>query len=675
MNHIPRLSEVVYYGLCHKIGSPTEVRFRREVMDTEEFVNNPLHIIRGYDRMKSGSTREGFRLRTSDEDHMLWISNHKVICDPSQISLYHIPQHTVILMECDDLPPGFTRLKLISPSNYPKIRSSCVMMNGEIYISSTLFRDNYFQDFKSRSALMASSFHHGPCSSSNIQNVEADFAFCLWSNHWPTIALPWIQRCRQRGWPSEIVLSEILSGFHVVPIGSTPDNGEEWRVSFSKAEQKLVCSMNHCQFLCYGLFKFFLKEVINLQNNTTMLCSYFIKTTVFWVIQHGNSLTWTPHNLLSSFWECFKLLIYWVRIGECPNFFIPQNNMFRKKVVGSAQTLMFSQLYDLYCKGVSCLLLSPTLRPYLSLSILYRSMSVFTNESSIISSTELDISFYKELYSDNAVCCMEEFRVYMEHLKNIIIRRLTSYQIVTLQYMTSIVLRNIAFLIQSSIYTNRYRNKIQYKANKVSNKLLKVSCTFGCVSDILYLAMYLYRDCRYEHSLNCLQKAQERMSQPYIMYGLNVNVNVYRQCMAGIPLGKKIRIAVVKDIVFNNEYTCINELAMEQIINKYGTPVLLIPPLVLLHMLLILNHHRQDDTVRSQEYLQDLHTLLLHDDGNNVPTDLRDISWQILGICQQICGDYIGSLQSYQYSLQQKPTHYIQEATLLRMKSLPLGEM
>ena len=71
MHHIPRLSEAVYVGMCRYVGTPTEVRIRREVTDTEEVVCRPLHIMIGADRMISGSRREGFRLKTSDWDFML----------------------------------------------------------------------------------------------------------------------------------------------------------------------------------------------------------------------------------------------------------------------------------------------------------------------------------------------------------------------------------------------------------------------------------------------------------------------------------------------------------------------------------------------------------------------------------------------------------------------------
>ncbi|XP_061190190.1 uncharacterized protein LOC133198052 [Saccostrea echinata] len=674
MNHLPRLSEAVYVGLCREVGSPTEVRMRREVMDTVEVVRNSVRMKRGLHTMKSGSRGEGFRMRSSDLDYMFWYPNHKVICDLSQISLYRIPQQSMILMECDDLPNGFTRLNLLSPSCFAKVISSCVVMNNKVCISSILFRDKHLQLLKTSNIAVTSVFPHGPCSThSEFQGLEIDYVFCLRSHHWPKNALPWIQRCREQGWPVGNVLSDILrEGFHVVPIGSKPENGLEWRISFSLAEQKLTHSMNHCQFLCYGLLKFFLKEVINCQTKTSILCSYFIKSVVFWVIQSNTFVIWTPDNLLYCFWECFKLLISWVHTGVCPNFFIPQNNMFRLKVTGSAQTSLFRQLYDLYCKGISCLLLSETVRPYLSIAISNRTLRACLDESSIISSIKLDINLFKELSVLNIETKRaDDFAVYMKLIERMPRRGLTEYQTVTLQYLSSIVLRNTAMFLQSSIYQNENSNRASYKGNKVS-ALLKQSCTFGCLSDILYLAMYFYRNRRYEDSLRCLHIAQQRMSLPYITYWDHVNVDVYGHCMVRNTLGTKIRRALVEDIALYMEYTYFDELVLEQEIGRNNErSLLLIPPIVMLHMLLFLNHHRLGDTIRSQQSLLDLQALLLRDVGVHIPREFRDVSWQILGICKQICGDYSGSLQSYQYSLQQEPFHRIQKATLLRINTLP----
>lgn len=74
----------------------------------------------------------------------------------------------------------------------------------------------------------------------------------------------------------------VRNGCHFVAMGYPlgPIENQEWRVSFSQAEYKLVSSMNHCLFLTYELLKLFLKEVINQKSEKTnkLLCSYYMKT-------------------------------------------------------------------------------------------------------------------------------------------------------------------------------------------------------------------------------------------------------------------------------------------------------------------------------------------------------------------------------------------------------------
>nr|XP_022287487.1 uncharacterized protein LOC111100146 [Crassostrea virginica] len=670
MHHIPRLSEAVYVGMCRYVGSPTEVRIRREVTDTVEVVRRPVYIMEGLDRMQSGSRREGFRLQTSDRDNMFWLPNHKVICDLSQISLYRIPQHTVILMECEDLPPGFTRLKLLTPTRDRNVDSSCIHLNGEIYVSSMLFRTTFLDNVRSSHAIRRSSIQHGPCVTYKFYESETDLAFCFQSCHWPNEALPWIQRCQLSHWPSERVLSGIVNeGCHVVPIGSAPERDREWRVSFSGAEQKLVYSMNHCQFLCYGLLKIFLKEVID-QNNPSCLCSYFMKTIMFWVIQCDRSLHWVPYNLLICFWTCFKVLISWVYKGECPNFFISQNNMFRVKVVGQTQVSLFEQLYALYNRGIPCLLISPTIGRILNMAILNRMLTFRTEESSLISDVMLDFCLYKEIVtlSDSFMYNSEEAVrsiIAFEQLQN---SALTLYQTVTTHYFLSELLKNFSCLLSTqAIVTNK-----KWKSfDKKSLNMMKLAVKISFVSEILYLAIHYYRNCQYEESLRCLLRAQDKMSKPYVIYNGNIYEEVYRRAMAGVSLGEKMRKCFIDDIRFYNEYVYIDELVPEQEANKADSSgCLFIPPIVMLHMLFVLNYHRLGDTVRSQQSIQDLHTLLLYDDGTHVISELREISWQILGICQQTCGNFVGALNSFQCSLQQDPRHNIQKATMLRIKTI-----
>nr|XP_022288648.1 uncharacterized protein LOC111100818 [Crassostrea virginica] len=673
MHHIPRLSEAVYVGMCRYVGSPTEVRIRREVTDTEEVLRRPVCIMRGFNRMVSGSRREGFRLKTSDMDFMFWSPDHKVICDLSQISLYRIPQHTVILMECENLTPGFARLKMMTPSADQKVKSSCVRIDGEIYISSLLFKARFLDFNRSSNAASRSSIQHGPCATYTLgEKLDVDYAYCFRSHHWPNVALPWIQRCQLKNWPPGTILSGIVKdGCHIVPIGSLPESDNEWRISFSGAEQKLIYTMNHCQFLCYGLLKVFLKEIIDVDpNNPTCLCSYFMKTILFWVIQCDSSLHWVPCNLLSCFWTCFKVLLSWVYKGECPNFFIPQNNMFRVKVVGQTQVSLFEQLYALYNRGIPCLLRSPTIGRFLNMAILNEMLIFRTDESSVISDVMLDVCLYKEIHSlgDLFVNNTEEavrFIIACEQLRN---SALSLFQTVTMQYLLSDLLKNSSCLLSSQAITT---NKKWNNSDKKSLYMMKLAVKIGCASQIMYLAIHYYRNCQYELSLRCLQRAQDRMSKPYVIYYGLASEEMYRRSMAGVSLSDRMRKCFIFDIRLYEKYVYIDDLVPEQEANKAdGGGIMFIPPLVMLHMLFVLNHHRLGDTVRSQQSLQDLHTLLLYNDGTHVTTMKRDISWQILGICQQTCGDYVGALNSFQCSIQQFPYNTIQRATMFRMQTM-----
>lgn len=118
---------------------------------------------------------------------------------------------------------------------------------------------------------------------------------------------------------------------------------------------------------------------------------------MFWAIQLHSPIKWKPCNLLSCFWTCFKLLISWVDKGECPNFFIPQNNMFRVKVVGHKQAVLFEKLHSLYNEGIICLLLSPTIGEYLEKSIPYRYLKPGTEETTIVSDYLIDVCLFMDL--------------------------------------------------------------------------------------------------------------------------------------------------------------------------------------------------------------------------------------------------------------------------------------
>ncbi|XP_052674427.1 uncharacterized protein LOC128156363 isoform X1 [Crassostrea angulata] len=618
--------------------------------------------------MVSGSIREGFRLEGSDLDFMFWPNDHRVIMDMSRSEYYNTANTTLILSDSSESPPGFTLLQLLTPTTDRDVQSSCVRMNDRVYISSSTYRR------LTCSVVEPNSTVHGPCASGIIGGrQEYDHAFCFVSDFWPVSASSWTDRCHS--WPdSEVVSYIVRNGCHFVAIGHPlgPYLNEEWRLSFSQAEYKLAYSMNHCQFLTYGLLKLFLKDVMNQQSEETnkLLCSYHMKTTIFWAIQQNTLPHWCPQNLLASFWVCFNLLLRWVYEGVCPNFFIPQNNMFLTKVHGSAQNRLFLQLHELYKKGLACLLQSSSIRSYI-IDVLYNPrLYICTDESIMRCEVDYDVELVKESFKQAAH--PEDLFVltkFIHTIEQLVDSPLTHYQLVPLRILTASSFQCTAFQLQN-MYTNTGVNKQMYIADKVSCHMLKLAVKFGCVSDMLYTAMYYHKTLRYREALSVVNMTKVKLAQPYLMYNGRVDRERYTEAVGGQSWSTKSRQAVAMDIKLDNDICYISELIPEQqsaLQNKSLT--LYIPVFVMLHFLEFLCY-RHIDTTLSHAALDELQVLVHHDQGLYVSYIQRDITWEILGICQQITGNLQAALYSYQQSLTQDPFHKIQSATHRRIQEV-----
>nr|XP_034306416.1 uncharacterized protein LOC117682586 [Crassostrea gigas] len=661
---LQHMSESVFVAMCEIVGTSQQVAIRRETTDVKEMVERRLTN----NWMLSGSYREGFRLIGSDIDWMYWLNNHRVIMDKSQSRYYNTTNTTLILFDNSESPPGFTLLQLLTPTTYRDVQSACVRMNGKVYISSSMYREI------TCSAVFPNSTVHGPCGSGNIAGrLEYDNAHCFVCDFWPQSASSWIDRCHS--WPDPEVVHDIVrNGCHFVAIGHPlgPNENLQWRISFSLAEYKLVYSMNHSQFLIYGLLKCFLKEVINQQSEETnkLLCSYHMKTTIFWAIQQNTLSQWCPQNLLAGFWICSKLLLKWVHEGVCPNFFIPQNNLFLAKVRGPKQNRLFQQLHELYKKGLTCLLQSSSIRSYIT-DILYNpTLSICTNENVMRSEVDLDLELFQQ-------CCsldidITDIRVCLQAIK--IIEQLVNspqhqYQDASLRKLSSSIFRNTAFILHE-MNTIAVVNKHVYIANKIPCLMLKLAARFGCISDMLYIAMYHYKTLRYREALSVIEMTKVKLAQPYLMYRRRVDRERYTEAVGGQSWSTKMRQAVAWDIELHNRICYISELIPEQqsaLQNKW--PVLIIPLFVMLHFLEFLCY-RHIDTTLSQAALDELQVLVHHDQGRYVHDLNRDISWEILGICQQITGNLQAALYSYQQSLTLYSWNNIQTATQRRIQDV-----
>ena len=168
---------------------------------------------------------------------------------------------------------------------------------------------------------------------------------------WPNEAAEWIHRTRHFEWPTSFDIASITEfGFHLVPVGHPLSDMKtmQWRISFSMAERALVWSFNHVQIQCYALMKIILKEFIKLQCNpqNQVLCSYFIKTFLFWKYEATKLNFWCADNLR----ECIKYLLsefsQCIREGILRHYFIPRFNLLSIKLTRAAQIELL-QLFDI----------------------------------------------------------------------------------------------------------------------------------------------------------------------------------------------------------------------------------------------------------------------------------------------------------------------------------------
>ncbi|XP_062608650.1 uncharacterized protein LOC134270445 [Saccostrea cucullata] len=652
---------------------------RRELIDMEEMLRKQEMFVSSKKKMTamtSGSYREGFRMKDSDLDIMLWPTDHNIIWDLDQAQNYELNRKTLILCDCSKSPPGFALLELLTETHWERLQNACIRINNRLYISSSEFRRQTF------ATVMPDSKEHGPCRSGAIGTLEYDIALCFACDIWPPPAFQWRNRCHS--WPLAPIIDEIVrNGCHFVAVGHKLGNhaDKEWRISFSLAEQCLVSSMNHCQFLTYGLLKLFLKECINsgLSEENKLLCSYHMKTAVFWVIQLNLMPYWCPQNLLQCFWICFKLILKWVYKGICPNFFIPENNMFLSNIHGKAQRELFIRLHGLYEKGLACLLYSPSIRSHVISVLQNPRQSVCPHELTSIYEVKFELNLFYEIYRN--IIPTKKFNPCMRFLnavESLIILPLTQYQKLLLQKRTSSILQITAFILLNDLTdslllgvdNSTCRNKMIYLTDKTSLYMLKLAARFGFLSDMLFIAMYYYKTLRYLEALTVIGATKAKLVQSCVVYGGRVNATRYIEDVGSLSLSSKMRKAVACDILLGNELCYINELMPEQQSALQGRiRGLYIPLYVFLHMLEIFCY-RHVDPVRTHRTLHDLHDLVHHDQETDILGDGKDIAWEILGICQQITGNYQAALYSYQQSLTQETFNEMQTATLMRIQQI-----
>ena len=308
-----------------------------------------LSSIRGNDNTYfTGSKAEGLDLAGSDEDFMMDI-NYQLDIEVSESMQHLIQSHCSqkFLVLTDNAPPAFVFLKHVSQTQNQHLPRKLEKCLDGTYLSShrwmTVRSPSEFDPpltirYRTQGPSVETWDEYEDTSASGTDNVMS-----FRCRFWPASASEWIGRTRHYGWPSSRDREKIVTfGCHLVPIGHPKSETRtiEWRLSFSIAERSLVWSFNHTQIQCYAIMKLILKEFVKTkctEEHKDVLCSYFIKTFLFWQLETTDPLFWQHSNLRGCLMHLFKEFHKCIQTGILRHYFVPRFNLLEIKLSRDAQ--------------------------------------------------------------------------------------------------------------------------------------------------------------------------------------------------------------------------------------------------------------------------------------------------------------------------------------------------
>lgn len=399
---------------------------------------------------------------------------------------------TTLIMDTDNTNPCYVLLRV--PKNvpfkgvyysknitFPGLNQSVLVPNGrDAFFSSQLFKLDYLNMI---SRLGFRYKIHGPCLTTEDDTL--DLAFCFRCKCWPFQARSWILRSRSN-WPSSKLKSKIVNyGVLFVPIGCKGSKNEEieWRMSFSVAEKLLIYSFNHTQMLCYGLMKLLLKDVIDKKESLKgILCSYFLKTLLFWLCEEVDKDIWIPKTLLTCFRACICRLIYCIQYSVLVHYFIPQNNFFEGRYKDDDRIQMIGLLQDAYHLGWQCFRVSGTF------SGDFHTLTNPNHDSKTIHLMLRAIIYRLAEYFERNENCL------------VILKKINRFSGIKLasKLIMFILSRSNNLKVQQTTILHYINNKVQYHHFKQQQSRLLIASHAGNSEEgWLFIASFFYRQKRY----------------------------------------------------------------------------------------------------------------------------------------------------------------------------------
>ncbi|XP_071147330.1 uncharacterized protein [Mytilus edulis] len=633
MKHIitPNISLALYDYMCHNIvGTEEHVKTIR-LMNT---MRDNFSSSKSFTIITSGSYGEGLEMRGSDLD-IMQVRNYIQVNADKQPDFD--TNTTYLSMDTDDVKPGFTQLRLEYSRRQYDLQC-CEEHNGKHYISSALYKGNILL-FGDKGRII-----HGPCLTNKRGDI--DFALSLHCKTWISSAENWITRSGS-SWPSHNVTQSIINhGVLFVPIGvhGSPTEDLEWRVSFSVAEKLLINTFTHTQLMCYALLKIILKDVIaNDYECKDLLCSYFLKTIIFWISEEQPSSVWQPDNLIPCFMRCFSRLVYCVEHSVCLHYFIPENNLFENKIEGRARDVLLKKINTLYSYGWRCILFSDQISNFdvAMWNFPIEPFTLYVNDvKKIVQSRMLyATNSFLETYSEGDIFNTGLLHnIWWHHFS---LKQLYAY------YMSRRCRRLAQRLpLDGAIINNKY----QYKRYTSCLSTLLMNVYHDAVSGWLMVASLFYKTKQYRKALYIIRYSISKCTRDKLFFGMILS-DIHYQSLKLQTFAKK-SVAYLLKIMFVDSIRLITDstLTPDELSSEGRNRTYLFPAIAYAYFLSFICHYHLNNVRQCQDSLEGLELVIA--ESYLLPNWNTEDAYTLLGIALELHGDKESARQAFLKSVE-----------------------
>ncbi|XP_069104457.1 uncharacterized protein [Argopecten irradians] len=390
-----------------------------------------------------------------------------------------------------------------------------------------------------------------------------------------------------------------------------------------------------------------------------------MKTIMFYAIEQTSQMFWQDKNLFYCFWFCYSVLIAWVRAGFCPNYFIPANNMFKRKVHGQHQQILLGILENYGQMKWLCLSVGNFYKPSIWADLCNSSMQVRLVRP--ITADENVIAMVQETYA-----ALENIntRRNTNKLLHFLSTSKSDFDVLYTYFYTMDSLRYLAskLIIQHvGDNENGLDNKTRYKRLRKCKIWMSPNASFG--TEVLHLATYYFVIGNISKCLQMSRDVRNIASRyryddfPDVPYLLHLHHGNHRRRDNSLEAFQNI---FTKAMVFQRSDIYVPHLCLEL---ANDLQFVAMPPLPYVLFLTYLCCHELGDTRGRDEALHHM-VQVQHDEHQGGQRFW--ITNILLGICYQILGNFHMAMMAYWESAKSNASFPVGNTAISRIAILYL---